>query len=159
MSNMPLVDIDDLHFSNPIHIPVLGINFEENSEVFDIGGGRKASNCECMLVSDKADRKGWIALAELKYCTDSEKAVVRNMRKAISQMESTFLHLRDVVGCFGNNDYTFYWIVSMPEHGELIPFSAFLSSPEDLLEYKDKYGVNIFTDNRIRILSHERIML
>lgn len=157
MSNMPLTGIDSLHFVNPNHIPVLGVNFEQHQEAFDVEGGKRASNCECMLVSDKAVARGWLVLAELKYCSGANKAVRRNLKKAISQLESTFLHLRDRLGCLNMDNFRLYWIVSMPEHDNLIPFSAFLSAPEDVLEYKEKYGVNLLTDNIIRVLSHERI--
>ena len=30
MSNMPIAFISSLHIYNPVHIPMLGVNFEEN---------------------------------------------------------------------------------------------------------------------------------
>ena len=54
MSNMPLTEIKTLHFVNKQHIPVLAINFEKNLEYFKGVDHKLLSNCECMLVSDKA---------------------------------------------------------------------------------------------------------
>jgi hypothetical protein len=156
MANMPLDDIEMLSVHNPIHIPVMGVNFELNNNVFKQDGF--CSNCECMLVSDKANKKGWLALVELKYCGGSANAVSRNMGKALSQLESTFLHLRDVKKIFKQDDFRFVWVISLPEHDDLIPFSSFYYYPEQLLEYKEKYGVGIFTDNHLTILSHEYIV-
>ena len=46
MKNMPLPDIASLHIHNPVHIPMIGVNFEENEEVFKRTAGTTVSNCE-----------------------------------------------------------------------------------------------------------------
>ena len=51
-----------------MHIPMLGVNFEENEDVFKREKRSTVSNCECMLLSDMSSRKGRLLLAELKYC-------------------------------------------------------------------------------------------
>lgn len=158
ISNMPIALISSLHIHNPVHIPMMGVNFEKNLDVFKSGDGTIVSNCECMLVSDKASKKGWLLLAELKYCGGSQQAVQRNLEKAFSQMESTYLHLRDEKHVFTQGEYRCAWVVSLPEHDDLVPFSSFLSQPELLLDFKDKYGVNIFTDNNLMVVSHEHII-
>ena len=137
---------------------MMGVNFEENLDVFKSGDGTIVSNCECMLLSDKASKKGWLLLAELKYCGGSLQAVQRNLEKAFSQMESTYLHLRDKKNVFTQAEYRCAWVVSLPEHNDLVPFSSFLSEPELLLDFKDKYGVDIFTDNNLMVVSHEHII-
>lgn len=158
MKNIPLPYIASLHINNPMHIPMIGVNFEENLDVFRLGDGTTVSNCECMLVSDKSNRKGWQLLAELKYCGGSQLAVQRNLEKAFSQLESTYLYLRDVKHVFGQGEFGCAWVVSLPEHDDLVPFSSFLSEPEVLLEYKDRYGVDVFTDNNLKVVSHEHIV-
>ena len=158
ISNMPIALISSLHIHNPVHIPMMGVNFEENLDVFKSGDGTIVSNCECMLVSDKASKKGWLLLAELKYCGGSQQAVQRNLEKAFSQMESTYLHLRDKKHVFVQGEYRCAWVVSLPEHDDLIPFSSFMAQPELLLDFKDKYGVDIFTDNNLMVVSHEHII-
>ena len=107
---------------------MLGVNFEENEEVFKRADGTTVSNCECMLVSDKSSKKGWLLLVELKYCGGSQVAVQRNLDKAFSQLESTYLHLRDVKHVFGQGEFRCVWVVSLPEHDALVPFSAMPST-------------------------------
>lgn len=158
MSNMPIALISSLHIHNPIHIPIMGVNFEENLDVFRSWDGTTVSNCECMLVSDKASKKGWLLLAELKYCGGSQQAVQRNLEKAFSQMEATYLHQRDENHFFTQGEYRCAWVVSLPEHDDLVPFSSFMSQPELLLDFKDRYGVDIFTDNSLIVVSHEYII-
>lgn len=158
MKNMPLPYIASLHIHNPIHIPMVGVNFEENKEVFKRADGTTVSNCECMLVSDKSSKKGWLLLAELKYCGGSQLAVQRNLDKAFTQLESTYLHLRDVKHVFGQGEFRCAWVVSLPEHNDLVPFCSFLSEPEVLLDFKDRYGVDVFTDNNLKVVSHEYVV-
>lgn len=158
ISNMPIALISSLHIHNPVHIPMMGVNFEKNLDVFKSGDGTIVSNCECMLVSDKASKKGWLFLAELKYCGGSLQAVQRNLEKAFGQMESTYLHLREKKHVFVQGEYRCAWVVSLPEHDDLIPFSSFMAQPELLLDFKDKYGVDIFTDNNLMVVSHEHII-
>ena len=158
MSNMPIAFISSLHIHNPVHIPLLGVNFEENLDIFKPGDGTTVSNCECMLVSDKSSKKGWLLLAELKYCGGSQLAVQRNLEKAFSQMESTYLHLRDEKHVFMQGEYRCVWVVSLPEHDDLVPFSSFMSQPELLLDFKDRFGVDVFTDNNLMVVSHEYVV-
>ena len=158
MKIMPIPYIASLHIHNPVHIPMLGVNFEENEDVFRMDNGTTVSNCECMLVSDKASKKGWLLLAELKYCGGSQLAVQRNLEKAFTQMESTYLYLRDVKHVFGQGEFRCASVASMPEHDDLVPFSSFMSQPELLLDYKDRYGVDVFTDNNLKVVSHEYVV-
>lgn len=143
MSNMPLSEIKTLHFVNKQHIPVLAVNFEKNQSYFKDAKQGIVSNCECMFVSDKARKKGWLVLAELKYCGGESKTVNRNFKKALSQLKETFLYLRDIKRLFGESEYRYVWIVSLPEHDEMIPFSQFYPSPGDLLAYNEQYHVNL----------------
>ena len=158
MKNMPIPHISSLHIHNPIHIPMQGVNFEENLKLFHKKDGTTIPNCECMLVSDKSSRKGWLLLAELKYCGGSQFAVQRNLEKAFTQLESTYLYLRDVKHVFGQGEFRCAWVVSLPEHDDLVPFRSFLSEPEVLLDFKDKYGVDVFTDNNLKVVSHEYVV-
>ena len=87
-----------------------------------------------MLVSDKARKKGWLILAELKYCGGDPRTVNENCEKALSQVRDTFLYLRDVKHLFGETDYRYVWVVSLPEHNEMIPFSQFYPSLDRILE-------------------------
>ena len=159
MSNLPLNDIASLHFINHQHISVLGVNFEKNLGYFKDKGGLLASNCECMLVSDKARKRGWLILVELKYCGNEPRTVMDNFTEALSQVRDTFIYLRDVKQLFDERDYRYIWVASMPEHDELIPFSQFYPSPERLLEYNDIYHVSLICANEIEIRTHQHIRL
>lgn len=80
------------------------------------------------------------------------------MVKAFTQLKSTYLHLRDDMNVFGQGEFRCAWVVSLPEHDDLVPFSSFLSEPEVLLDFKDRYGVDVFTDNNLKVVSHEYVV-
>ena len=152
ISDTPLPDIQSLHFINKRHIPVLAIIFEKNLGYFKDDKGKLVSNCECMLVSDKARRKGW-----LKYCSGNPRNVNDNFEKALAQLKDTFLYLRDKKHLFDVVAYNYFWVISLPEYDDLIPFSQFYQSPERLLDYKEKLNVNLICSNVIDILTHQHV--
>ena len=143
--------IGSLLFRNPNGVKVLSVNFEKNPAVFKLDGGGKVSNCECMLVSEQGNKKRWLALAELKYCKGEDRNIASNFEDALNQLRDTFLHLRDVAGLFKDDDYRYFWIVSMPEHSDKVPFSAFVLSQDELMAYKDLYNSVIISDNVVDI--------
>ncbi len=159
LSNMPLTDIKALHFVNKRHIPVLAINFEKNLSYFRGNDHELVSNCECMLVSDRARKKGWLVLAELKYCGGDRRTVNENFEKALSQIRDTFMYLRDVKHLFGETDFQYIWAISLPEHDEMIPFSQFYPSPERILTYKEQLHVNLICSNMIEIRTHQHLKI
>jgi len=143
--------IDSLLFRNPNGVKVLSVNFEKNQAVFKLDNGGKVSNCECMLVSEQGNKKRWLALAELKYCKGEDRNIASNFEAALNQLRDTFIHLRDVAGLFKDDDYRYFWIVSMPEHSDKVPFSAFVLSQDELMAYKDLYNSVIISDNVVDI--------
>ena len=159
MSSIPLKDIEALHFVNKQHISVLAVNFEKNLNHFRGNDHELVSNCECMLVSDKARKKGWLVLAELKYCGGDPRTVNENFEKALSQVKDTFLYLRDVKHIFGETDFRYIWVISLPEHDEMIPFSQFYPSPERILTYKEQLHVNLICSNIIEIRTHQHVKI
>ena len=56
-------------------------------------------------------------------------------------------------------DYRYIWVVSLPEHDDLIPFSQFYPSPERILDYKEKLHVNLISSNVIEILTHQHVRI
>lgn len=143
--------IGSLMFRNPNGVKVLSVNFEKNPAVFTRASGEKVSNCECMLVSEQGSKKRWLALAELKYCKGEDRNLTGNFEDALKQLRDTFLYLRDEVGLFKNDEYRYFWIVSMPEHSDKVPFSAFVLSQDELMAYKDLYNSVIISDNVVDI--------
>ena len=142
--------IGSLMFRNPNGVRVLSVNFEKNQGLFK-ASGKMVQNCECMLVSEQGNQKRWLALAELKYCKGEDRNIGLNFENALGQLRDTFLYLRDTVGLFDENQYKYYWIVSMPEHADKIPFSAFALSQDELLEYQELYKSVIISDNVVDI--------
>ena len=151
VSDLKPEQIGSLMFRNPNGVKVLSVNFEKNSAVFKFEDGGKVSNCECMLVSEQGNKKRWLALAELKYCKGEDRNIASNFEDALGQLRDTFLHLRDVAGLFKDDDYRYFWIVSMPEHSDKVPFSAFVLSQDELMVYKDLYNSVIISDNVVDI--------
>jgi hypothetical protein len=151
VSDLKPEQIGSLLFRNPNGVKVLSVNFEKNSAVFKFEDGGKVSNCECMLVSEQGNKKRWLALAELKYCKGEDRNIASNFEDALGQLRDTFLHLRDVAGLFKDDDYRYFWIVSMPEHSDKVPFSAFVLSQDELMAYKDLYNSVIISDNVVDI--------
>lgn len=143
--------IKALKFNNPNGVKILAVNFERNEAVFRPDGREKVPNCECMLVSEQGARRRWLALVELKYCKGEDRNIAENFQTAIQQLRATFLYLRDEIRLFGGEDYRYFWIVSIPEHSDKIPFSSFVLSPDELLEYKELYNSTILSDNVIDI--------
>lgn len=146
-------DIDSLAFYNPNNVPVISVNFEENEPFFRTGEKNHThSSCECMLVSDPdTAKKRWLALVELKYCKAADRNITSNFENAISQLESTFLYLRDTKNVFSKDEYRYFWVVSLPEHSDKAPFSAFAWSQDDALSYNELYNVTIYSDNQVEI--------
>lgn len=152
--------IGSLAFENPNGVKLMSVNFEENLHFFRPDGGKRTStNCECMLASEDGNKRRWLALAELKYCQGEDRNIVSNFSKALSQLEETFLYLVDKKKLFTKNDYRFYWVISMPEHSDKVPFSAFVLSQDEELEYKDKYNSIIISDNRVVIWTGSVILI
>lgn len=143
--------VGSLLLRNPNGVRVLSVNFEENQGLFRPEGREQVPSCECMLVSEQGNQKRWLALAELKYCKGADRNIASNFEEALWQLKETFLYLRDEVGLFCEDEYRYYWIVSMPEHSDKIPFSAFVLSQDELLAYKELYKSVIITDNTIEI--------
>lgn len=142
--------IKALKFNNPNKKHVTAVNFEKNEAVFKPDGLHKVDNCECMLVSEEGHGKRWLALVELKYCL--EKNIASNFEDALYQLAATHRYLRDDVRFFGPDDFRYYWIISMPEHSDRVPFSAFTLSQDDELKYAKEYNsVIIISDNEVNI--------
>lgn len=143
--------VGSLKFCNPNCVHVLAVNFEKNESLFKLTDGQKVSNCECMLLSEEGRQKRWLALAELKYCKGEDRNIASNFEQALLQLRDTFLYLRDQIKLFESAEYRYYWVISMPEHGDKIPFSAFVLSQDDLLAYKEAYNAVIISDNIVNI--------
>lgn len=89
---------------------------------------------------------------ELKYCY--EKNICGNFDAAKSQLEKSFLFLRDDKKLFfKDKEYHYFWIISMPEHTGRAPFTAFALSQDEQLRVHETYGAIIIGDTEVEILN------
>lgn len=151
--------IESLWFKNPNSIGILSVNFEENQSVFRPENKKTVPNCECMLVSERGNQKKWLALVELKYCKGADRNISTNFMNALNQLEETFVYLRDEKGILDNKQYRYFWVISMPEHSDKIPFSAFALSQDELMKYYERYKTIIISDNVVEIWTGSVIKL
>jgi len=159
LDDKPLELIDYLHLENPNAVKILAVNFEKNPSFFKPDGIHKVRNCECMFVADsETSNKKWLILAELKYCKGNERSIIRNFEDALDELKKTHLYLRDEKCVLKNKEYRCYWVISMPEHGEYVPFSAFVLDQNDLLEYNRLYNVTIISDNVVKVWTSSVIL-
>lgn len=151
IADHPFPQIESLFFENPNHVQALAVNFEQYPAFFKADGVHKVRNCEGMLVSEEGNAKRWLALIELKYCKGNDANIIANFEDALDEIQKTFLYLRDEKKLFENFSYRFYWVISIPEHSEKIPFSAFVLTQDDLTDIKDKYNATLISDNSVTI--------
>ena len=144
-------EIGSLIIHNPNKVKVLSVNFERNDKFFRVVEKEKCSTCECMFVADGDSKKSWLVLVELKYCKGDDRNIQNNFDKAIEQLKSTFLYLRDTKKIIGCGEYNYFWVVSMPEHSEKIPFMSFSFTQDAMLSYREDYGVTVIGDNELEI--------
>jgi hypothetical protein len=149
ISDAKFPDIKCCTFKNDRRVACWGINFEKNKRIFKIGRG-KVDQCECMLVSKDAKKKGWLCLVELKYC--KEKNVDTNAYDAYGQLKATFDHLvsKDIISLA---NHRVYFNISIPDHSNKEPFLNFIFSQDDILEIKSREKIHVLGYNTIEILN------
>ena len=154
------VVISDTHFNdiryctinNSNNIECWGVNFEKNRSVFKIAGtGEQVSQCECMIASKNAKKKGWVCLMELKYC--SEKNVRGNSVKAFNQLIACFDYLKGK-GIINLKKHRVYLNISVPDHSNKQPFNRFLS-PNEIIGLKKTKSVQLLGFNKIEVLDDD----
>lgn len=136
LSAQPVDGLATLHVKNPNMVEYWGVNFEEHGAFFKYkdknGNEQKADNCECMFVASKAKHKGWMLLAELKYC-ETVEAVDSNAETAYLQLLHTldWLVQKKVAK---PTRHRVYLNVSIPPFSEREPFTSFLQTQDDILD-------------------------
>ena len=146
-------EIGFLHFHNKNNVKVKAINFEENPAFLKDNNGNLVSQCECFCVADKQKGKAWLAFVELKYCKGAKENIISNFASAINQVKNSHLFLRDDTKILEQKKFHIYWVISMPEHSDQTPFTAFAISQDDILSYKEDYGATIIGDTDVEILN------
>lgn len=133
------------HLKNPNEISYWAVNLEENASLL-----KGSEQCECMFAANKAKRKGWVCLVELKYCM--EKNIENNATHAYNQLRGTFdklieLEILDI------KTHRIYLNISVPEHSHKEPFTAFLTTQDEMLDKNKTDKINLLGYNEALILN------
>lgn len=149
--------ISSFHILNPNKIKILAINFEQHLGVFKDEHHNLIAQCECMAFSERNDHgKGWLMLLELKYCL--EKNIQVNVEQALSQLVTFFLYLRDEKQMFQEKEFHNFLIFSIPEYSKRVPFTAFITDPDILLQYQEKFHVTIWGETEVKALTTRHLV-
>ena len=148
--NVPFTDIKFCTVNNPRNIECWGVNFEKNPNVFKSEDTNSSvSQCECMIVSKNAQKKGWVCLMELKYCL--EKNIKRNSGGAFNQLVSCFDYLIGK-GIIDLKKHRVYFNISIPDHSSKQPFNSFSFSQDKIIDLKRTKSIQFLGFNEIKIL-------
>ena len=151
ISDMPFEDIKYCTISNPRGIECWGVNFENNQSVFKLEETKEyAPQCECMIASKNAKRKGWVCLMELKYCL--EKNIESNSGDAFNQLIDCFNYMK-IKGIIDLKTHRVYFNISIPDHSNKQPFINFSFSQNRILELKKTMSIQVLGFNKIKVLN------
>ncbi len=154
ITDSPSPILDSFHITNKRQVSITAINFERNMQFFRDADGHDLSQCECLSYADGATSKGWLMLHELKYCKSNN--IETNFDAAVKQIERTYLHLRDDfqdAPFLKDGQYRYYWVISIPDHLELSPFSGFDYDEDRVLELNGQYNCTIWGINQVEVLN------
>ena len=143
IQEVPFTDISYFCLHNDVSIPLWAVNFEHNKGFFPAGVG----DCECMF-RVKGVEKGWLLLCELKYCM--EKNIASNADEAYGQLKATWQLLVDKK-VFNKRLCKSFFNISVPDHSERTPFTSFVTTQNDKIEWLKK--------NKIHLLGHNDILV
>lgn len=141
----PFDDIAYFCLHNPDHKGVFVVNFEHNKGFFPKG----IRDCECMM-RPKGVKKGWLLLAELKYC--QAKNIINNVDSAYKQLRQTWGLLK-ATSLFKRAHCKVFFNVSLPEKGDSIPFSSFLVNQDEINGWCRTEHVHLFGVNDVLIVN------
>lgn len=145
ISEKPFEDIEYFYLKkrSGLTITYIGVNFEEHPAFI-----KGIQNCECMFVSKTDKGKPWLMMLEMKYCGSDN--IEGYTHKAYMQMKET-LDKVDREGILRQTDFRRYFVYSVPEHAEYIPFGEFTRSQNDTLRQYEKEGIKLIGNNKMLI--------
>ncbi len=155
-SSKPLTDLNSLHIVNRNGIKVAAVNFQDNQHLLEVDGNL-IKQCEGLCFAMQSRKHGWVLLIELKYC--SEKNISLNIKNAIFQLENTLRHLREGINFIEAKDKV-YWVVSLPDHSELEPFTSFILTQNELINLEENLNIVAFiARNKVEILTDSNLQI
>lgn len=145
IQTIPFDDISYFHLQNTPGISYYVVNFENNKSFFPSG----KRDCECLF--RYKGKKGWSLLCELKY-NQKEKTIPNNVEEAYEQLKSTWelcVHKQ----LFGKKRCHCYWNISLPNYSLNVPFSSFLISQSEQIEWRKKNKIQLLGYNDVLIVN------
>lgn len=154
-NDKPFHNLRALHIINRNKITVGVVNFEKCQSLFKNENGELVKQCEGLCFAVNAKKHGWVLLIEMKYCKG--KNIGKNVDAAISQLEKSLEYLRNTKKIIESKDRV-YWVVAIPEHDELEPFSSFVFSQNDLLDLQERLNVVMFfRQNKLEVRTNSHL--
>ncbi len=148
----PFTDIAYFHLhkkNKNNRIPYLAVNLEEYPAF-----RKDIENCECVFKSMNQNVGSWVMFLELKYC--NEDRIESYCFKAYSQMNEilTKLEKKGVVDKSKNN---VYFVYSVPDYPEKVPFGAWTVSQNDILKEFEESGIHLIGECKMLIATPKHL--
>lgn len=142
----PFTDIAyfHLHKRNKNHrIPYLAVNLEEYPAF-----RKDIENCECVFKSITDSDSSWLMFLELKYCKADR--IESYCFKAFSQMNEILNKLEEK-GVVDRSKNNVYFVYSVPDYPEKVPFGSWTISQNDVLKEFEKSGIHLIGECKMLI--------
>ncbi len=148
----PFTDIAYFHLhkkNKNNRIPYLAVNLEEYPAF-----RKDIENCECVFKSMNQNVGSWVMFLELKYC--NEDRIESYCFKAYSQMNEilTKLEKKGVIDKSKNN---VYFVYSVPDYPEKVPFGAWTVSQNDILKEFEESGIHLIGECKMLIATPKHL--
>ena len=147
----PLNDISyfHLHKSNQNKIPYLAVNLEDYPAF-----NQSVQNCECVFKALNKDDNSWLMFLELKYC--KEENIELYSFKAYTQMDSILSKLEEL-GVADRNKNNIYFVYSVPDYPDKVPFGAWTISQNDVLKGFEASGIHLIGECKMLIATPKHL--
>lgn len=144
-SEQPFDDIQYFHLKNnpKAPVPYIAVNFERHPAFI-----KGIQNCECMFHAMSGAKRPWTLFLEMKYCETEN--IEGYTYKAYTQMKETLDRLA-TLQLIEPADRRIYFVYSIPEHSEAMPFGAFTLSQNDTLRTYEQSGIKLLGNNTLLI--------
>lgn len=130
-------------------IPYLAVNLEEYPAF------RKGiENCECVFKAISHNESSWLMFLELKYCKSDH--IESYCFKAYSQMNEILTKL-EAHGVSDRSKNNVYFVYSVPDYPEKVPFGAWVVSQNDILKGFEESGIHLIGDCKVLIATPKHL--
>ncbi len=131
------------------HIPYLAVNLEEYPAF-----RKDIENCECVFKSMSQNDGSWVMFLELKYCKADH--IESYCFKAYSQMNKILAKL-EKQGVVDRSKNNVYFVYSVPDYPEKVPFGAWTVSQNDVLKEFEESGIHLIGECKMLIATPKHL--